>query len=387
MFHGGFTHAGESQAVGPGSKSVRWTLKFTSSYVDRGMEPVVGNDGTIYQMQAKTSGPAPDTARLRAISLTTHTTLWTWSGAGRPFFSTPAVAPDGTVYVLIDGQDTTAMALNAIAPGGSTLWEDPASSVFQHDLVLGSPTIGPDGTVYVEDGRSVVYALNPQNGDVDWTFAGSQGAIDYGGTPAVSPDGTTVYATSAGGDLYALTAGPSGGQREWTYQIQGPPGGFANTPAIAPDGTVYLTTGSSSGHGDIEAVNPSGSLDWAYTSENSFGTTPAVTATGQVVAGDVLGTVVALQQSDGAVAWSYSAGSGLGSAASDADGDVYIQSAQKVFALSPQGSLRWAAKDSTIWGGDPALDNAGTLYVTGNDARNRRPALIAFESTGSSGTS
>ncbi len=62
MFMGGFTHAGASQAVGPSSKAVRWTLKFTSSYVDRGMSPVVGSDGTIYQVQAKTSGPTPDSA-------------------------------------------------------------------------------------------------------------------------------------------------------------------------------------------------------------------------------------------------------------------------------------------------------------------------------------
>jgi outer membrane protein assembly factor BamB len=84
------------------------------------------------------------------------------------------------------------------------------------------------------------------------------------------------------------------------------------------------------------------------------------------------------------VAWSYSAATGLGSAASDADGDVYIQSSAKVYALSPEGSLLWAAKDSTIWGGDPALDDSGTLYVTGDDARNPRRSLIAHEASGSS---
>jgi outer membrane protein assembly factor BamB len=386
MFHGGFTHAGASQAVGPSSKSIRWTLKFTSAYVDRGMSPVVGSDGTIYQVQAYTKGYAPDVARLRAISPTTHKNLWTWSGKGRPFFSTPAVAPDGTVYVVIDGQDTTAMALYAVEPGGTTLWEDPASSTFQGDLVGGPPTIGPDGTVYVEDERSVVYALNPQDGAVDWSFAGSQGGVGYGGTPAVSPDGTTLYVTSAGGDLYALSAGPSGGQLEWTDQVEGSHDGFLETPAVGPDGTIYVATGGlyENTPSVIQALNPDGTLEWTYASDSPFETTPTVTAAGQVVAGDEAGTVVALRQSDGSLAWSYPAGIELGSAASDADGDVYLQSSQKVFALSPQGSLLWAAKDSTTWGGDPALDGSGTLYVTGNDARNPSPSLIAFESSASS---
>ncbi len=276
------------------------------------------------------------------------------------------------------------MALYAIENGGTTLWEDSASSTFQDALMEGPPTVGPDGTVYVEDDRSVVYALNPENGEVYWSVAGSQGGFGDAGTPAVSPDGTTVYATSAGGDLYALSAGPSGGQLEWTDQIEGPQDGYLNTPAVGPDGTIYVATAAVNGNppGEIDAVDPDGTLKWAYASDGSFGTTPAVTAAGQVVAGNDLGTVVALQQSDGTMAWSYSAGFELGSPASDADGDIYIQSSQQVVALSPEGSLLWAAKDSTRWGGDPALDDSGTLYVTGNDANNPSPSLIAFQSNG-----
>ena len=86
-----------------------------------------------------------------------------------------------------------------------------------------------------------MYALNPENGHAYWKFGGSTGTFSGEGTPALSPDGTTVYLTTAGGDLYALSAGPTGGQLAWTYHIQGPQGGgIANAPAVGPDGTIYV---------------------------------------------------------------------------------------------------------------------------------------------------
>ena len=242
--------------------------------------------------------------RLRAISPTTHKTLWSSTGQGGPFDTTPAVAPDGVVYVAMDGRG--GKGLYAIENGGTELWERSF-----HDGGLDvSPTIGPDGTVYIEDEDSKVYALNPENGHAYWKFTGSDRTFLGEGTPALSPDGTTVYLTTAGGDLYAVSAGPTGGQLAWTYHIQGPQGGgIANAPAVGPDGTIYVATAGNNGNtpGDIEAVNPDGTLKWAYVSNGTFETTPAVTAAGQVVAGNDVGTVVAVQQSDGALAWSYSA--------------------------------------------------------------------------------
>jgi outer membrane protein assembly factor BamB len=377
MFGGSFTHAGASQAVGPSSPATSWSLKASSSYSDFGISPAIGSDGTIYQLQGQTKNDLH--WRLRAISPTTHKTLWSSTGQGGPFDTTPAVAPDGVVYVAMDGRG--GKGLYAIENGGTELWERSF-----HDGGLDvSPTIGPDGTVYVEDSVSKVYALNPENGHAYWKFAGSTGTFLGEGTPALSPDGTTVYLTTAGGDLYAVSAGPTGGQLAWTYHIQGPTdGGIANAPAVGPDGTIYVATAGNNGNtpGDIEAVNPDGTLKWAYVSNGTFETTPAVTAAGQVVAGNDVGTVVAVQQSDGALAWSYSAPGVYGqngfynsSAASDAKGNIYLQNQVSVFAFSPEGSLLWTVNDGGY--SSPALDDSGTLYVDGGDQ-----SLIAYESSG-----
>ncbi len=384
MYHGGFTHAGASQAVGPSSPAASWTLSGRGLYADNGTSPVVGLDGTVYLLQKSTGS---HTTRLEAISPTTHKALWWWTTKGAAFRSTPAVAPDGVVYVVTDDSPFDLVAIKQSGTNtksGITLWTLSGLNL------EGSPTIGPDGTVYVENEASDLYAVDPENGHIYWTFAGSVGKVWVRGSPALSPDGTTVYLPSGGGDLYALSAGPKGGQLAWTYHIQGPQrgtwGGYIeNDPAVGPDGTIYVATGGTYGDtpSDIEAVNPDGTLKWVYVSNGTFETTPAVTAAGQVVAGNDVGTVVAVKQSNGKLVWSYSAPGRYGingfynsSSASDGDGNIYIQNQRRVFALSPTGSVLWTTKEGS-YGASPAIDDSGTLYVTGGQP------LIAYESSSS----
>jgi large repetitive protein len=373
MYHGGFTHAGANRAVGPSSAAHSWVFTPGGQYLDYGISPVVGLDGVVYLLQGY--GEEDRNSRLEAISPITHKTLWSWTSRSQGAFrSTPAVAADGDVYVVSDGRGG---ALIAIKNGGATLW-----SLGGHSL-QGSPTIGPDGTIYVQSGTSELYAVDPQNGHVYWKFAGSVGRTLVRGSPAISRDGKTLYVPSGGGDLYALSAGPTGGHLSWTYHIQGPANGdIENAPAVGPDGTIYVATGGTYGDtpSDIEAVNPDGTLKWAYVSDGTFETTPAVTAAGQVVAGNDSGTVVAVRQSDGKLAWSFSAPGKYGhngfynsSAASDGSGNIYIQNLDSVFAISPTGSVLWTAKVSS-YSASPAMDNSGTLYVISEQR------LIAYES-------
>ncbi len=134
MYHGGFTHAGASKADGPTSTAHAWTFTHLGPHSEDGISPVVGPGGIIYLLEG-TGGHTPF-SRLRAISPTTHKTLWSFSHFDGAFRSTPAVAPDGDVYVVTDGQG---YQLIAIGSGGEFLWQLTGLGL------QGSPTIGRDG--------------------------------------------------------------------------------------------------------------------------------------------------------------------------------------------------------------------------------------------------
>ena len=102
-----------------------------------------------------------------------------------------------------------------------------------------------------------------------------------------------------------------------------------------------------------------------------------------MVAGNLVGTVVALEQSDGTLAWSYADPGNPAtnffdsSAASDTNGNVYIQNQFSVLAFRSEGSLLWTANKSRKAAPLLPLDDSGTLYVLSSDE-----SLIAYESNG-----
>jgi hypothetical protein len=84
-----------------------------------------------------------------------------------------------------------------------------------------SPAVSPDGaTVFVGSDDKKAYALNATTGAQRWAFA-TGGAVRS--SPAVSPDGATVFVSSHDAQVYALnsnppcspaSSGPNGGANE-----------------------------------------------------------------------------------------------------------------------------------------------------------------------------
>ena len=70
--------------------------------------------------------------------------------------------------------------------------------------VVSSPALSPDGsTVYVGSWDDNLYAVHAANGTEAWKFA-TGGWVRS--SPALSPDGATVYVGSEDGNLYAVHA-------------------------------------------------------------------------------------------------------------------------------------------------------------------------------------
>ncbi|MCM1139234.1 MAG: PKD domain-containing protein [Muribaculum sp.] len=135
-----------------------------------------------------------------------------------------------------------------------------------------------------------------------WTSA-LGGAVKGGSSPAVSPDGQTVYMmrSLAGTDLAALYAfNASDGQVKWTVDLSEAMAGKSATaqakdifssPSVGADGTIYMivrdlqSTTAERGVCVI-AVNENGSLKWVHkgggSGANLYAITPAIDAAGNV---------------------------------------------------------------------------------------------------------
>lgn len=185
---------------------------------------------------------------------------WKFSPGPTHCASTPAVGPDGTVYVGC--QDD---ALYALAPDGTKRWELRCG-----DDVDSSPAIGPDGTVYVGSDDHKLYALGP-GGAVRWAVT-TGGAVRS--SPALGADGT-VYVGSFDGALYAVR---QNGLVAWTYRTADR---ILSSPLI--DAAGNLAIGSEDDR--LYLLSPDGKLIWSLLLDGDVDATPALGADGTLYVG------------------------------------------------------------------------------------------------------
>ena len=147
-------------------------------------------------------------------------------------FSSPAVAPDGIIYLL----DSAEAKLHAITPGGKKKW----TAHFPGKQVGAShAAIGKDGTVFVDIANSAsneggaLYAIDSKRGKVKWKFEIKRGYV--GATIAVDGKGN-LYFVAGDGNIYHLKPD---GSLIWKYEVEGNPRFFYSYPAIS-DETLYV---------------------------------------------------------------------------------------------------------------------------------------------------
>ncbi|MBS0633143.1 MAG: PQQ-like beta-propeller repeat protein [Verrucomicrobia bacterium] len=239
--------------------------------------------------------------------------------------SSPAIGPDGVVYV---GVKVTTTAGNgrviAFNPDGTVKWTCEAPT----DWVESTPAVAADGTVYVGSWDGNLYAINGETGAVKWQFA--TGAYIYS-SPAIGPDGT-VYVGS--GDLTLHAVSPLGVER-W----QRPAGDWVDSsPAVGVDGSVYY--GSWDNY--IYGLNADGTEKWRLLTGAAVVSSPAIAPDGTVYCGSSDGSLYAIRPG-GALKWSYPTGDAIESSpVLGADGTVYVGSNDGYFyALNPGGTLKW----------------------------------------------
>ena len=231
---------------------------------------------------------------------------------------------------------------SAIANGGGDAYANPA--------------IGADGTIYTgcnDAADAVLCALNP-DGTQKWVFStGSSGVAAT--NPAIGSDGTIFFLTinenaprppdqPANQTFYAVN--PDGTQK-WAFAF-GFVGNRNDDPVIGADGTIYIemcaaTVGGVAGFCGLFAINPDGTEKWQlnFTAGPPFSSTHA----GQFV--------------------------GASTPAIGADGTVYSQfDDQNVYAVNPDGTLKWEFVTGIASGGQSAGLAVGTdhtVLITDNN--------------------
>jgi outer membrane protein assembly factor BamB len=145
-----------------------------------------------------------------------------------------------------------------------------------------------------------------------------------------------------------------------------------SSPAISEDGTLFFGSHDRS----VYAVAPDGAIKWRHPTNDLVWSAPAL-GTGVVYVGSDDDKLYALDQKDGTLRWSYTAGPcrtqiGVGPEAArcdvdgvtvGADGNVYF-SADGLYALRPDGTLMWKfSPGATHCASNPAVGFDGTVYV------------------------
>ena len=193
--------------------------------------------------------------------------LWKFE-TGYPVRSSPAMAPDGTIYF---GSDR----LYSLMPNGTLSWTFSGSAEF-----YSSPLIGPDGTIYSACIDGKVYALHP-NGTQIWSF-GTGDAISS--SPAMGADGT-IYVGSRDGFLYAISPG---GNMLWKAGTGGAI--WWSSPALSSEGAIIL----GNYRGELMAWNESGTLLWRFSCSRAIWSSPVIAPDGAVYVGSEDGYVYAI---------------------------------------------------------------------------------------------
>lgn len=232
------------------------------------------------------------------------TNLWALKISEKSCSSSPALAPDGTIY-----QATFDGTLLAVTPDGRVSWKFDTGTETE---ITSSPAVADDGTIYFGSRNRKFYAVTP-DGKLKWTFP-TGGWIDS--SPAIAADGT-IYFGSWDGNFYALNAN---GTQKWKFAAGAI---IISSPAIGTDGTIYF---GALDH-QLYALAPDGKVKWTFL------------AGGQIVSSPAIGP----------------------------DGTIYIPATDgNLYYVTNEGKERLHVHSGGYTKSSPVLDPSGNLYVAGS---------------------
>lgn len=292
----------------------------------------------------------------------THVSNWMLYGRGIQVWASPAIGPDGTIYV--EGsilEDTTHdYYLYALKPDGTIKWRAYTFDCYS----VSSITIGQDGTLYVGCINGLM-AFYP-NGAVKWKEGDIEVCYEY--FPALASDGT-LYIFNDCDQLYAVN---SDGTKKWKINLTRWNDSISvftsSSLVIGSDGIVYFVGGGYVGKKEgtfLFALNPNRTIKWIYLIEEEWSdfSSIAIDSQGIIYVGTEDGVYVI--NPDGTLKWKTERIEFVYSLIIGKDA-LYLTDGEVIYALSLEdGNVKWEAEIP-----DPmelislVLSSDGTIYVS-----------------------
>ncbi len=142
-------------------------------------------------------------------------------------------------------------------------------------------------------------------------------------------------------------------------------------PVISSNGTIYFIRNK----GIVYAVNPNGTLKWEKDLNQSINSkSPAIGIDGTIYLGTDKGNLIALNQEDGSIKWTYSTPSQewIPSAPTisiiNEQETIYFGSPDNnLYAIDSHGNLKWTFPTNNFIDNSPAISQDGTIYFGSAD--------------------
>lgn len=216
-----------------------------------------------------------------------------------------------------------------------------------------------------------------QNGTIKWVYELESDAERAEKSPAVDTDGT-IYIFSNGNNLYAVN---SDGSNKWIFKTDS--FSYSTAPLIGDNGAIYIAT-----LGDkytLYAVDRDGNGKWKFIVNWKQYYEPGIAL-------GTDGTIYFATSYDlyainpnGSLKWIYESESAkINSVSVTGDGTIYI-SGYGISAINPDGSLKWRSDPGVFFQNGLAIDSNGIIYGIGIGyyTRNHDELLYAINPDGS----
>lgn len=263
----------------------------------------------------------------------------------------PAARPDGGAVCAAQGK-----GLTSFHPDGTESW------TWGKDLEISSisPAVGPDGSVYVCAKRSkphqnYVVALDP-DGTERWRaevsmHSSAPPVLHEDGRVSVRLDDNKVASVDAQGHLLWETEIGD----EW----------LQSRPTAGPDGDVWVGARS----GKVFRIKPDGESQEFFEAVGEIRGAPKLTAEGKVLLTTMSGMVYCVD-GKGKEVWRRSLGGILETPVTQmADGSLLVASFEKTAtALNPDGTTKWTTPIPVPGDDEIPVDASGTAYFAGGNA-------------------